>query len=155
MRRKSGIVLLLLLGIAMTNFPARANEPLAPDIIVVRGNIHTMNSQQPLAQALAILGNRIVAVGSDEEISRIAGPKTKVIDARGRLDLPGFNDAHVHFLSGGFQLSSVDLRDANTTEEFADLVILSHDIFQIAPEEIEHARIILTMIDGREVYRAH
>jgi predicted amidohydrolase YtcJ len=122
MRCKSGIVLLLLLGIAMTNFPTRANEPLAPDVIVVRGIIHTMNSQQPLAQALAIIGNRIVAVGSNEEISRIAGPKTKVIDATGRLVLPGFNDAHVHFLSGGFQLSSVDLRDANTTEEFADRI---------------------------------
>ena len=45
-----------------------------------------------------------------------------MIDARGQLVLPGFNDAHVHFLSGGFQLASVDLRDANTPEEFAQRI---------------------------------
>src|SRR5205814_10103578 len=61
-------------------------------------------------------------VGSNDDIKKLAGANTKVIDAKGRLVLPGFNDAHVHFMSGGFQLSSVDLRDANTPQEFAERI---------------------------------
>jgi predicted amidohydrolase YtcJ len=71
---------------------------------------------------MAILGNRIVAVGANDEIEQLAASTTRVIDARGQLVLPGFNDAHVHFMSGGFQLSSVDLRDADTPQEFADRI---------------------------------
>lgn len=71
------------------------------------------------AQALAVHGRRITAIGKAEEIRRTAGPRTRVVDAGGRAVLPGFNDAHVHFLQGGFQLSAVDLRDAATPEEFA------------------------------------
>src|SRR5205807_4702577 len=56
-------------------------------------------------------------VGSNDDIKKLAGANTTVINAKGRLVLPGFNDAHVHFMSGGFQLSSVDLRDANTRSE--------------------------------------
>jgi predicted amidohydrolase YtcJ len=81
-----------------------------------------MDRNQPTAEAVAIHRNRIVAVGSSKDIKRLAGSNTKVIDAKGQLVLPGFNDAHVHFLSGGFQLASVDLRDANTPQEFADRI---------------------------------
>ena len=95
---------------------------LAPDLIIVNALVHTMDPSQPTAEAVAIYRNRIAAVGSSKDIKRLAGPATRVIDARRRLALPGFNDAHTHFLSGGFQLSSVDLRDANTTQEFADRI---------------------------------
>jgi predicted amidohydrolase YtcJ len=95
---------------------------LAADLIIINANVRTMDRHRPTASAIAILGNRIVAVGSNEEIKQVAGPATKVIDASGQLVLPGFNDAHVHFMSGGFQLSSVDLRDADTPEEFANRV---------------------------------
>jgi len=102
------------------NLPTHAgNSSFAADLIIVNGNIQTMDANQPSAQAVAIIGNRIIAVGSNDEIKKLAGPNTKVIDAKGQLALPGFNDAHVHFMSGGFQLSSVDLRDANTPQEFA------------------------------------
>jgi len=90
------------------------------DVIVTSGTVRTMDLRQPLAEALAIAGNRIVAVGSSAEIRSLAEPRTRVIDAGGRLVLPGFNDAHVHFLQGGFQLSSVDLRDARSPQEFAE-----------------------------------
>ena len=73
-------------------------------------------------EAMAILGHRIAAIGTSEEIRQCAGPQTRVLDAQGRLVLPGFNDAHVHYLSGGFQLSSVDLRDADTREEFSERI---------------------------------
>ncbi len=105
------------------NFATHANNPLfAADLIIVNANIHTMDRSHPAAAAIAIHGNRIIAVGSNDEIKKLAGADTKVIDAKGRLVLPGFNDAHVHFMSGGFQLSSVDLRDANTPQEFAERI---------------------------------
>ena len=103
-----------------TNFRTNADDKqLAPGIVIINANLHTMDPSRPIAQAVAILGNRIVAVGSSEEMQKLAGSQTRVIDAQGQLVLPGFNDSHVHFLSGGFQLSSVDLRDANSPEEFA------------------------------------
>ncbi len=97
-------------------------KTFAPDIIIVNATVRTMDPTRPTAEAIAILGNRIVAVGSDEELRKLAGQNTRIIDGRKRLVLPGFNDAHVHFLSGGFQLSSVDLRDADTPEDFAERI---------------------------------
>src|SRR5437867_7422194 len=120
MRRKLSIPILLITAIMATNFRTNADDKqLAPGIVIINANLHTMDPSRPIAQAVAILGNRIVAVGSSEEIQKLAGSQTRVIDAQGQLVLPGFNDSHVHFLSGGFQLSSVDLRDANSPEEFA------------------------------------
>jgi predicted amidohydrolase YtcJ len=68
---------------------------------------------------VAVLRERIVAVGRDADIARWRGPQTRVLDAGGRLLLPGFNDAHVHFVSGGAQLDNVQLNDATSAEEFA------------------------------------
>lgn len=92
---------------------------MAPDVIIVNATVHTMDSGHPLAEAVAVLGNRIAAVGSSAEIRALAGSKTRIIDAGESLVLPGFNDAHVHFLMGGFQLSYVDLRDSKSPQEFA------------------------------------
>ena len=69
--------------------------------------------------ALAVSGDYVLAVGANAEIQALAGPKTRVIDLKGRLITPGFNDAHVHFMEGGFGLLSVDLRDAKDEAEFA------------------------------------
>ena len=88
------------------------------ELVVINANIHTMNAKQPVARSIVVVGNRIVAVGSDAATKSYVGPDTKVIDAKGRLVIPGFNDAHVHFLEIGQQLSSVDLRDAKTPQEF-------------------------------------
>jgi predicted amidohydrolase YtcJ len=123
---KIGIVLFLLLIVSLlmsTNFITHADKPtLVANLIIVNAKVHTMDRNQPSADAIAILGNRIAAIGSTNEIRKLAGTGTRVIDAHDQLVLPGFNDAHVHFLSGGFQLSSVDLRDANTPEEFAERI---------------------------------
>ena len=95
---------------------------IAPDLIISNAVIHTMDAAQPLAEAVAILGNRIVAVGASTDILKLASSTTRVIDAKKRLVLPGFNDAHTHFLTGGFQLSRVDLRDADSPNEFANRI---------------------------------
>ena len=120
--RGVSILFLTIAGLLMTmGFQSRSNNQQAsPTLIILNASVHTMNAAQPTAQALALNGNRIVAVGSNDEIQRLAGESTRVIDARGQLVLPGFNDAHVHFMSGGFQLASVDLRNANTPQEFAE-----------------------------------
>ncbi len=103
--------------------PADAqNQSIAPDIVIYNAVVHTMDTSKPTAEAVAILGNQIVAVGSSSDIRKLATSKTRLIDAQKRLLVPGFNDAHTHFLNGGFQLSSVDLRDANTPAEFAERI---------------------------------
>ncbi|MCA1621120.1 MAG: amidohydrolase [Acidobacteria bacterium] len=92
------------------------------DLVIVNANVRTLDAKTPAAEAVAVYGNRIAAVGTSAEVRALAGPRTRVVDAGGALVLPGFNDAHVHFLSGGFQLSSVDLRDAATPQEFAERI---------------------------------
>ena len=106
-------------SLSLMKLPNSEKPAFVADTIIVNAVVHTMDPAQPAAEAVAIYGNRIVAVGSTKDIRNVAGPNTRIIDAKGRLLLPGFNDAHTHFLSGGFQLSSVDLRDANSPEEFA------------------------------------
>jgi hypothetical protein len=94
----------------------------AADLIITNGKVWTVDKSLPTAQALAVLGDRIVAVGSAPEIDAWRGPRTPVIDAGGKLVLPGFNDAHVHFVSGGMQLDNVQLKAATSAQEFARLI---------------------------------
>ena len=70
-----------------------------------------------------MLGERIVAVGTEEEVSSWRGRQTLVIDAGGKLLLPGFNDSHVHFVDGGAQLDSVQLNDATSVQEFVRRIV--------------------------------
>ena len=89
------------------------------EVIVTNARIWTVDKTRPQAEAIAIIGERIVAVGSVAEVDTWHGPQTKIIDAQGKLLLPGFNDAHVHFTDGGDHLQAVQLKDAATPEEFA------------------------------------
>ena len=90
----------------------------AASLVLLNGKIWTVNDRQPRAEAVACLGSRIVAVGSNGEIRKWIGAGTEAIDMGGKLVLPGFNDAHVHFFSGGENLASVQLRDAKSEDEF-------------------------------------
>lgn len=92
---------------------------IAPDLILYNAAIRTMHPAQPRAEALAVSANRIVAVGTTAAVRALAGAQTRLLDAQGRSVLPGFNDAHVHWLAGGFALTNVDLRDAASPAEFA------------------------------------
>jgi len=108
----SALVLLLSRAVEAQSKPAA-------DLIITNAKIWTVDASQPLAQAVAVLQDRIVAVGSNAEIDAWRGPRTQVIDAGGKLLLPGFNDAHVHFVSGGEQLDNVQLKDVMNPQEFA------------------------------------
>jgi predicted amidohydrolase YtcJ len=89
------------------------------DMVIVNARVWTVDPAKPEAEAVAVTGDRIVAVGSRSEIDRWRGSKTRVLDGGGRFLAPGFNDAHIHLMTGGAQLDSVDLKDAPTPEEFA------------------------------------
>src|ERR1043166_4263982 len=92
------LVVLLVLTITTMNVPVAAEKPaLVVDTIIINAIVHTMDPSQPTAEAVAILANRIVAVGNTKEIRKLAGPNTRTIDAKKRLLLPGFNDAHTLF----------------------------------------------------------
>ena len=96
-----------------------AQSKPAADLIITNAKIWTVDKSLPTAQAVAVLGERIVAVGSNKDVDAWRGTRTHVIDAGRKLLLPGFNDAHVHFVSGGMQLTNVQLNDATTPQEFA------------------------------------
>ena len=88
------------------------------DLVIRDARIWTGVPEAPWASALAVSGDRIVAVGSDAVVGGLVGADTELIDSPPGLVLPGFIDSHVHLLSSGFELASVQLRDAATPEEF-------------------------------------
>src|SRR3954451_11428552 len=98
---------------------ANAESKPSATFIVTNAAVYTVDKQQPKAEAVAVIGHRIVSVGWRADIDLWRGANAKVIDAGGKLLLPGFNDAHVHFIQGGAQLEQVQLTDAGTPEEFA------------------------------------
>jgi predicted amidohydrolase YtcJ len=107
------------LFILVTGVFVSAQPRPAATLIITNATVYTVNKQCSRADAVAAIGDRIVAVGSNAEIDLWRGPQTQVLDAGGKLVLPGFNDSHVHFISGGAQLHQVNLNDAATPQEFA------------------------------------
>src|SRR5215213_834324 len=107
---------LVILSLLLVATPAGAQSPRAVTLVLTNGKGFTADGRGPIAQAVAIDGDRIVAVGTDAEIKpRYSGART--VDLRGRLVTPGFNDAHIHFLGGGLSLLRVDLVGAKTLAE--------------------------------------
>jgi predicted amidohydrolase YtcJ len=101
------------------SFLTSCEKKLRPaDLVVINANVWTGNDAQPRAEALAVSGDTILAVGINSDILKYKGADTKVLDLKGKFVTPGFIDSHLHFLGGGFNLSSVQLRDASTREEF-------------------------------------
>jgi len=110
------LILLALIAASAAAAQGRIIEPA--DIIVVHGRVYTENPKQPWAQAVAIRKGVIVEVGDDPVIERRRGMGTKVINAGGKLVLPGFVDCHIHFLDGSLSLGRVNLEGA---KDIADI----------------------------------
>lgn len=94
---------------------------MTPDLILTGARIATMDPTRPTAQALAITGGRIMALGTDADILGLAGSQTQRIEAMGRRVLPGFQDAHIHLADGGIDLvSAASLYDARNPADLQD-----------------------------------
>jgi predicted amidohydrolase YtcJ len=89
------------------------------DLIIRNGAIRTMDEARPAAQSIAVLGNRIIGVGSDAECAQLQGPETKVIDAKGATVLPGFNEAHLHIFGGSISLQQLSIATVKGVENLA------------------------------------
>lgn len=94
----------------------------AADLILVNGNVYTLDDARPRAQAMAVEGEWIVAVGSNAEVRRYAGAKTRTIDLGGAHVFPGFNDAHVHIQATGALLTGVNLLDVHQPGPFVEWI---------------------------------
>jgi predicted amidohydrolase YtcJ len=116
-------------ALLLAQFPARAmSQSSGPTLVpapapvtalaIVNARVWTGDPRRPWADAVLVRGEKIESVGSSAEVKKRAGQGTRVVDARGRMLVPGFIDSHVHLLDGGFALSSVQLRDAKTKAEF-------------------------------------
>jgi predicted amidohydrolase YtcJ len=139
MNRIASILVLLLLtvaagtsaqnGVATQGAPSNSRKPKA-DLIFIHGNIYTgevapvasLGANQR-AQALAVGGDRILGVGTRDEIMKFKGPDTKIVDLGGHFVMPGFNDAHMHLASAGLEKMNVDLVGVKTLEEFRERIL--------------------------------
>ncbi len=92
------------------------------DVVYTNGKIWTVDTSKPEAEAVAVFNGKIIAVGSSKEMKPYIGKRTKVVNLKKKRMLPGFIDNHTHFMSGGFQLQSVDLRYAKDEHEFARII---------------------------------
>jgi predicted amidohydrolase YtcJ len=113
-------VLWLVVLLAGALMPLAAQDAI--DLAIVNAVIYTVDTQRPMAEAVAIRGDRIVAVGSTAEIRKLAGTRGRVIDARGGFVTPGFNDAHVHIDSTGALLVGVNLLDVHEPTAFRERI---------------------------------
>jgi predicted amidohydrolase YtcJ len=119
--------LILLSTITMAQAPANQDKPKA-DQIFVHGNIYTgvrgasTFREMQRAEAMAIRGDRILAIGETEEILKLKGSQTQVVDLHGEFVMPGFNDAHVHLAEAGFERLRVNLVGTRSLDEFRERI---------------------------------
>ena len=92
------------------------------DFAVINGKIYTADAEDSFVEAVAAVGEKIIAVGSNEEIKKHIGSTTKVIDAEGNLITPGFIDAHTHFEMGGESLATLTFRGVKSVEKVQEMV---------------------------------
>lgn len=88
------------------------------DLIFRNGRIHTVDAELTTPEAVAVRDGEIVAVGSEEAVRQHSGRRTEVVDLRGRMLLPGFQDAHVHASGGGLERGRCDLSPAHSRQEY-------------------------------------
>jgi predicted amidohydrolase YtcJ len=121
------ITLAILFLVATTMFAQNQSSPKA-DIIYIHANIYTGTTgsssfhEVQRAHAMALRGDRVLAVGDEPDILKLKGPDTRVVDLNGHFVMPGFNDAHIHLTEVGFKKLTVDLSGVRALEEFRDRI---------------------------------
>ena len=163
--RRSLQTLLLLLG-TVSMSPGQGLVVAPADIIVLHGRVYTENPKQPWAQAVAIRGSKIVAVGDDPEIEKMRGMGTKVINAGGKLVLPGFVDSHIHFFEGSIFLNRLHLEGTKSISEIQQrlrdyaaghpggewIVGAGWDYASFGKEKLPHKKYLDELFPSRPVY---
>jgi predicted amidohydrolase YtcJ len=113
------VVLALVAGCSGASRPAEPNSPA--DLVVINGRVYP-GGGAAFAQAVAVSGNQVVLVGTTEQVKALAGAKTTVVDARGAAVMPGFDDSHLHVISGGLTLQQALLGDATSIETLKTVI---------------------------------
>jgi len=103
-------------------FSSPAVRAQAPDLILHNGNIITLDDKLATASAVAIQGEKISTLGASEQVLKLAGPKTKIIDLKKRTVVPGLIDTHIHIISGGLGMKKVQLAEATSIAELLDII---------------------------------
>jgi hypothetical protein len=114
-----GLIMFFISGFALL---ATADEIGAADLVLFNGRVFTVDKTMPWAEAVAVRDGKIIAVGADSEVKKLIGGSTQAIDLQGKLVLPGFNDAHLHFANGGLYLLGIDLHPARDEKEFVSII---------------------------------
>lgn len=109
-------------AVTLTVLGAAGSARAQADLVVTHARIYTENPSQPWAEAMAVQNGRIVAVGSEAQVAPLQKGAKKVVDAQGKLVLPGFHDTHIHFMSGSVSLGGVRLDDVTSLAEVQRLV---------------------------------
>jgi predicted amidohydrolase YtcJ len=112
----------LLIVAALAALPAALSGGATADLVLVNGRFYTLDPAKPWAEAVAITGDRLAAVGSTADVRALTGPDTQTLDLAGGFALPGFNDAHVHVESTGGLLVGANLLDVHEPKAFADRI---------------------------------
>jgi hypothetical protein len=123
--------------------PPAASPKVEADFVLEGAEVYTVDAARTWAEAVAIRGDEIVYVGSNDGATHYVGPRTRVVNLAGKMILPGFQDAHVHPLWAGVEQLNCKL---------ADLVVLDRNLFAIDANEISEAKVLLTLLGGKPVY---
>jgi predicted amidohydrolase YtcJ len=125
---KAVFITLAILFLVIINMFAQNQPSPKADIIYVHANIYTGTTgsssfhEVQRAHAMALRGDRVLAVGDEPDILKLKGPDTRVVDLNGHFVMPGFNDAHIHLTEVGFKKLTVDLSGVRALEEFRDRI---------------------------------
>jgi len=135
MGKKYGLFLILSLMIGFLSFCGTSTMGSKADLVITNANVLTIDKNLPYAEAVAVRGEKILAVGSNSEVGKyIKSGSTVVFDAGGRLLIPGFNDAHIHFTSGGRSMMNLDFRYVHDVETIRRMV--AEKVKQAKPGEL-------------------
>lgn len=117
------IAVLLIFSLPVLAQPAEGEKPFtSPTLVIINGKVWTGSAAMPEAEAVAITGETITAVGTTEQIKALTDARTRVIDAKGRRVIPGLVDCHTHIINMGLQISRLDLRLAKDKDHFIELI---------------------------------
>src|SRR5437588_8121442 len=111
-------ILLAVLTLLLWSFAPNATRFDAADLVFINGNIYTVKEKQPLAEAVAVKGDRIIFVGSNAAVKKYEGANTRIVDLHRSTMVPGMTDAHYHFIGVGQREMNLNLEGITNLEDF-------------------------------------